>query len=96
MGLGVSSERPVIMRTAATAAEEAAAVEEPVDDQPVSGIGELAYLLLVVRRRILATTILIGAAIGLVVGILGDYIGVAVAVGVGVGLAVGEGIYQRR
>ena len=48
------------------------------------------------RRRILATTILIGAAIGLVVGILGDYIGVAVAVGVAVGLAVGGGIYQRR
>ncbi len=48
------------------------------------------------RRRILATTILIGAAIGLVVGILTEYIGVAVAVGVAVGLAVGEGIYQRR
>ena len=48
------------------------------------------------RRRILATTILIGAAIGLVVGLLTDYIGLTVAVGVAVGLAVGEGIYQRR
>jgi hypothetical protein len=48
------------------------------------------------RQRILAATILIGAAIGAVVGVVTDYVPLGVAVGVGVGLAVGEGIYRRR
>jgi hypothetical protein len=77
-----------IEQSASTAFERNASTADPTNEDRM----ERDRL----RRRILATTILIGAAIGLVVGILTDYIGLAVAVGVAVGLAVGEGIYQRR